>query len=387
MTNRPAEEATLFLLQEAYTPRKRFRPAGLVVQDGRIKFVGSAPDAKRWVAGLHDRSRSFALDVLEFPALTAAPGFVDVHLHGGNGADFMDGRPETVATALAPHLRGGTTSILATVMTAAHREILAAIKAVRRAAQDSPSIPEILGLHLEGPYLAREKAGAQPAAHVRPFSAGELAAYLEAGEGTVRIVTLAPELAEAGRMIAFLKRRGVVAAAGHSNASSAQARKAIGLGVRHGTHLFNAMSGIFHRDPGLAGALLLEDEVSVELIADGHHLHPAILELVLRLKPKSKVVLASDATRRAGLSSRPLRTAERRLYGSSITLGQAVRNLASWTKLPLGEVLAMATENPARLAGGYPRKGRLGRGADADIVLLGRDNEVRKVYLRGKEIR
>jgi N-acetylglucosamine-6-phosphate deacetylase len=387
MKTRPPVEATLFLVGEVYTPRRRFRPGGLVVQGGKVWFAGPASEARRWVAGLHDRSPSFALDILEFPRLAAGPGFVDVHLHGGNGADVMDGRPEAVAAALAPHLRDGTTSVLATVMTAAHEEMMAAIRAVRRTAKDSFPIPDILGLHLEGPYLVPEKAGAQPAAHVRPFSAGELAAYLEAAEGTIRVATLAPERAGAGRMIAFLRRRGVVAAAGHSNASYAQARKAVELGVRHGTHLFNAMSGIFHRDPGLARALLLEDRVSVELIADGLHLHPAILELVLRLKPWSKVILASDATRRAGLSGRPLRTAEGRLYGSSITLGRAVRNLAAWTRLPRGEVLAMATENPAKLAGGYPRKGRLGRGADADIVLLDRNNEVRKVYLRGKEIK
>jgi len=383
---RSSVRATLLLAGEVFTPRRRIRRGGLVIRGRKIFYAGSAAGAFGFAKRLHDRSRAFELEVLEFPDDIAVPGLVDIHLHGGNGADFMDGRPETAAAALAPHLRDGTTSVLATVMTAGHEDILRAIASVRRAVEEKAVFPEVLGIHLEGPYLAREKAGAQPAAHIRPFAPSEMKAYLDASRGTVRIATLAPETKGSSKLIALLKKRGIVAAAGHSKATFAQARDGIRRGIRHGTHLFNAMSGVFHRDPGLAGALLLDDAVSVELIADGFHVHPAVLELVLRLKPFRKVVLVSDATRRAGLADRPLRTARGKLYGSSITLIQAVRNLAAWTRLPFTEILAMATENPAEVVGAEKRKGRLARGFDADIVLLDRRLRVRKIFLSGTEL-
>ena len=382
---RESVRATLLLAGEVYTPRRRIRRGGLVIQGRKILYGGPAAGAFGFAERLHDRSRAFALEVLEFADAIAVPGLVDIHLHGGNGADFMDGRPEAAAAALACHLRDGTTSVLATVMTAGHEDILRAIASVRRAVEAKTVLPEVLGIHLEGPYLAKEKAGAQPAAHIRPFAASEMKAYLDASGGTIRVATLAPEAGASSSLIAFLKKRGIVAAAGHSNATFAQAQDGIRRGIRHGTHLFNAMSGVFHRDPGLAGALLLDDGVSVELIADGFHVHPAVLELVLRLKPFGKVVLVSDATRRTGRADRPLRTVEGKLYGSSITLIQAVRNLAAWTRLPFAEILAMATEYPAAVAGAGKRKGRLERGFDADILLLDRRLRLRKIFLGGVE--
>ncbi|MBM3293438.1 MAG: N-acetylglucosamine-6-phosphate deacetylase [Candidatus Aminicenantes bacterium] len=382
MSRKPAD-AKLVLAGEIYTPRKRLRGGGLVFAGGKILGMGSAASAFRTARSLHDRSKPFGLEVLEFPDLAAVPGFVDIHLHGGGGAEIMEGTPAAVERALSAHLKNGTTSVLATVMTAARGDMLQAIAAVGRTAG---RLPEILGLHLEGPFLAGRKAGAQPADHIRPFSAPEWRAFVEASGKTIRIATLAPEAAGAPAFLALLRKQGIVAAAGHSQASFDQAREAFRRGLRHGTHLFNAMSGIHHRDPGLAGALLLDDSVSVELIADGFHLHPSILDLVVRLKPPSKIILVSDATRSAGIGVKPLRTKAGRLFGSSMTLARAVANMAAWTKRPLEEILAMATENPARLAGAYPRKGRLGRGADADVVLLDDRLEVRKVFLRGEEI-
>jgi N-acetylglucosamine-6-phosphate deacetylase len=383
---RKAVKATLLVAGDVYTPEKRIRGGALVAQGGKILFAGPRAGAGRVIRVLHDRSRSFDLEILEYPDFSAVPGFIDTHLHGGSGADIMDGTPEAVATALRHHLRNGTTSVLATVMTAAHAEILRAIAAVRQAARTAVPIPDVLGIHLEGPYLAKEKRGAQPEAHIRPFAASEMREYLAAAEGTIRVVTLAPELAGAKSFIGRLKKRGIIAAAGHSRATFEEARAAIRAGIRHGTHLFNAMSGVFHRDPGLAGALLLDDAVSVEVIADGVHLHPAVVELVLGLKPREKVILITDATRRAGESREPLQTPDGRLYGSSITLGEAVRNVAAWTGRPLAEILPFATSNPARLLGVLARKGRIGRGADADILLLDRRLRVRKVFLRGNEV-
>jgi N-acetylglucosamine-6-phosphate deacetylase len=183
----------------------------------------------------------------------------------------------------------------------------------------------------------------------------------------------------------LLKNR-IIAAAGHSNASFAQAVAGLRAGISHGTHLFNAMSGLFHRDPGLAGALLLDDGVSIELIADGIHLHPAILSLVMKIKPLEKIILVTDATRRTGLSRTPLRTPDGRLYGSAITLDVALKNTVRWTGRPLAEILPMLTLNPARLLGVAGRKGRLAKGADADIVILDKKLSVTHVFRKGKKV-
>ena len=365
---------------EIQTPARRIARGSILMRGGRIAAIGPSARPARTRAGA---------EVVDGRGLIAVPGFVDIHLHGGGGADFMDATPEAVARALRTHLRRGTTSAVPTLMTAPHAGILAAVRAVRAVALGAVRgpLPEILGLHLEGPYIAADKRGAQPLEAIRTFKAGEMRAYIAAADPLpIRIVTLAPEKPRAAALVAFLAERGILASAGHSTATFAQAAAGLRAGIRHGTHLFNAMTGLFHRDPGLAGALLLDDRASVELIADGLHLHPAIVDLVLRLKPAGDVVLVTDATRRAGRSSRPLRTADGKLYGSAITLDVALRNLVRWTGRPLGEVLPLLTANPARVLGLGRRKGRLAAGADADVVLLDGDLDVRHVFLGGKEV-
>jgi N-acetylglucosamine-6-phosphate deacetylase len=369
---------TLIENAEIFTPSRRMARGSILMRAGRIVEIGPAERM---------RGARRTADVFNARELIAVPGFIDIHLHGGGGADFMDATSEAVRRVLRTHLQKGTTSVVPTLMTAPHAGILAAIRAVRGAAEGAGPIPEILGIHLEGPYISADKRGAQPLDAIRPYAAREFLEYLEAaGTIGIKIVALAPELPGAGALIAALGKRGIVAAAGHSNATYAQAVKGLDAGIRHGTHLFNAMTGLFHRDPGLAGALLLTDRASVELIADGHHLHPAVVELVLRLKPRGKIVLVTDATRRAGLGSKPLLTADGKLYGSAITLDAALRNVVRWTGRPLTEILPMLTSNPARLMGVARRKGRLALGADADVVLLDRDLNVRHVFLGGKKI-
>jgi len=363
---------------EIFTPARRIARGSILVRGGRIAALGPAA---------RTRGARGVADVIDGRGLIAVPGFIDIHLHGGGGADFMDATPEAAARALRTHLRKGTTSAVPTLMTASHADILAAIRAVRAASQGAGPLPEILGLHLEGPYIAADKRGAQPLDAIRPFAAREMRAYVEAaGPLGIRIVTLAPEKRGAAALIAFLAARGIVASAGHSSATFAQAAAGIEAGIRHGTHLFNAMTGLLHREPGLAGALLLDDRASVEIIADGMHLHPAVVETVLRLKPRGKVVLVTDATRRAGRGSRPLLTADGKLYGSVITLDVALRNMVRWTGRPLTEILPMLTVNPARVLGIARRKGRLAVGADADVVLLDRGLNVRRVFLGGREV-
>jgi len=382
-------ESTLLQNIEIYTPTRRIADGAILIRNGRIVWVGTKKEAVLFSRGKKGPSpfKAGPMKIHDGRGLIAAPGFIDIHFHGGRGADFMDAAPAAAVRVLQTHLRKGTTSAVPTLMTAPHADILAAIRSVRAAVAETAVIPEVLGLHLEGPYISADKRGAQPLAAVRPFAVREVRDYLRAaGALGVRIMTFAPEVPGAAALIAFLTARGIVAAAGHSNAGFAQAALGLRAGISHGTHLFNAMTGLFHRDPGLAGALLLDDRASVELIADGVHLHPAVVETVLRLKPADKVILVTDATRRAGRSSRPLRTEDGKLYGSTITLDVALRNVVRWTRRPLTEVLPLLTLNPARLLGIEKRKGRLARGCDADIVLLDRALNVKRVFLGGREV-
>jgi N-acetylglucosamine-6-phosphate deacetylase len=358
------------------TPTKRIDGAELRVENGRIAYAG--PWRTR-----ESRRREPGTEIVDGRGATAVPGLIDIHLHGGGGADFMDGTAEAARTVLRTHLRAGTTSILATLMTAPADRIRAAVRAVNEVSGEGM----VLGLHLEGPHIAASKRGAQPAESVRPFDAREIAAIARLSRTPIRIVTLAPELPGAAAYIRLLVRRGIIPSAGHSDATFEQAIRGFEAGIRHGTHLFNAMTGIHHREPGLAGALLLNEEASVEVIADGIHLHPATVFLVLTAKPADMVVLVTDATRPAGSKKPALRTPDGRLYGSTLTLLDAVRNVVRWSDWPLEAVLPLATANPARLLGIDDRKGFLKRGADADIVLLDKRLSVREVFVRGKRIR
>lgn len=333
------------------------------------------------------------MEVVDASELIAAPGLIDIHQHGGGGADYMDGTPDGVRTILRIHGRRGTTAVLPTLMTGSRpalRKAFAAIDAVRprrkrgSVSAAEPAVPEILGIHLEGPFISREKRGAQPAAAIRKINEAEIRDYLKSFRTRIRIATLAPELPGAVGLIKFLVRRGIIAAAGHSDADFDQAIRGFDAGITHGTHLFNAMRGFAHREPGLAGALLLSENASVELIADGRHLHPATVFLVIQAKPEDKVILVTDAVRTAGTGKEPLLTPEGLLYGSNIDLLQALRNIIKWSGWSLQDVLPLATTNPARLLGLEKRKGTLQAGADADILLLDHKLNVKDVWFAGR---
>jgi N-acetylglucosamine-6-phosphate deacetylase len=392
---RPDLPYTMIQAGLVLTGEAEIRKGAVLFHGRRIVAVGRKTEVESAVRKLHDRSGRFALDIVEAPELVAVPGFIDIHQHGGGNADYMEGTSEAVRTVLGTHLRSGTTSVVPTLMTAPRKSIRKAMAAIdevrpRRKRGSSPAaeppLPEILGLHLEGPFISKEKRGAQPAESARPIDQAEILDYLKSYRTPIRIVTLAPELRGAPDFIKFLTRRGIIAAAGHSNADFDQAIRGFEAGITHGTHLFNAMRGFEHREPGLSGALLLNEHASVELIADGRHLHPATIFLVLQAKPEDKVILVTDATRPAGVSHTPLRTPDGRLYGSTLTLLQAVRNILHWSGWLLADILPLVTVNPALLLGIEKKKGILAKGADADIVLLDRKLEIKGIYCAGKRV-
>ena len=324
------------------------------------------------------------------------PGFIDVHVHGAAGADFMDGDAAAIACVLAFHATEGTTALAATTLSASRGDLHAAVDVLARVARASPRGAEICGIHLEGPYINVQAAGAQDATSIRPSDLHELAALISLAPERRWIVTFAPELAHAEELIEQFRDR-VLFSIGHTAATHAEAVAALEWGAAHFTHLFNAMTGLHHRDPGVVGAALTSVGATVELIADGIHVHPAVLRIAAQAMPH-RVALVTDAVRACGMpdgtyklydsdiivSGGAARLANGALAGSTLTMRRAVQNMVELAGLPLETVLPMATEVPARILGVDNRKGRLDAGYDADVVVLSEKFDIEQVWVRGE---
>jgi N-acetylglucosamine-6-phosphate deacetylase len=325
-----------------------------------------------------------------------APGFIDLHVHGWGGHDAMAGRAALDGMARAL-LRRGVTSFLPTAVTAPLTALARFADDVRSWRLDAPGDgASPLGFNLEGPFLAEARKGAHNAQHLRApadLRAGDLDPLLDG----LRVVTIAPELPGALDLIAELAARGVACSLGHSAATLEQARAGYARGARSTTHLFNAMSGVDHRHPGLAVAALTNDAAFVELIADGHHVDPSLWPLVLRAKPPERLLLVSDALSLAGTGEgratvgglqvevrddRATLVAGGALAGSLIALDSAVRNLVR-EGVPLPRAVAAASANPAALLG-LDDRGRIAAGCRADLVELDDGLRVRRV-MRGDD--
>src|SRR5688572_15397578 len=229
------------------------------------------------------------------------PGFIDLHVHGGDDADAMDADPDGLRRMARFHAGHGVTSLLPTTWSAPPAALEAAVSAIAEVVGPVDDGATILGAHLEGPWINPARAGAQDPAGIRPPDVAEARRLVEIGRGVVRLVALAPEMPKAGQLIRELVGRGVTVAAGHTEASWEDMRAAVAAGVRHVTHTFNAMGGVGHREPGTAGAALALPELRCELIADGHHVHPGAMAVLARAKGPGGVILISDAVRAAGL--------------------------------------------------------------------------------------
>ncbi len=324
-----------------------------------------------------------------------APGFVDVHVHGWGGHDAMGDTAALDGMARAL-LRRGVTSFLPTAVTAPLDDLAAFADRVRTwmpAAPDDGAEP--LGFNLEGPFLAAARRGAHVERYLRD-PAGAPRDTLEPLVEGLRLLTVAPELPGATDLIGWLHRQGVAVSIGHSAAGADEVWNAYAAGARSTTHLFNAMTGVDHRSPGVAVAALLDDDAYVELIADGIHVHPAIWPLITRLKPRERLLLVSDALAVAGtpqgrgrigeleievVDGRATLAGTDTLAGSVIALDAAVRNLAA-AGVPLPDAVAAATSNPLDLLGVTDR-GRLAEGQRADLVELDEDLTVRRVMRGG----
>lgn len=328
------------------------------------------------------------------------PGFIDLHVHGGGGFDFRD--EEALAGAARYHASHGTTSLLPTLCpdTLPRLEKQLSLLGKRYPSTGKGPLPEILGLHLEGPFLNPRRRGVFDPGFFAAPQPGMVRSLFEASGGTLRLMTLAPEIPGGMEAVEEITEAGIIASLGHSDATYEQSLRAFSLGVRHTAHLWNAMRGFHHREPGCAMAALLHPGISVEVIVDGHHLHEMTLQLIRRLKGAERMVLVSDAVPLSGLDQGSVLLGGRRvtvregravdeegnLAGSLLTMGGALKKAVQWARIPLKYAVRMATLNPARLLGVSQHKGRFFTGGDADLVILSEFIEVEAVYIGGTRV-
>jgi N-acetylglucosamine-6-phosphate deacetylase len=326
------------------------------------------------------------------------PGFVDVHVHGGGGADFMDAHEEANERILAFHAKHGTTALAATTLSSSRTDLHAAVESIARVSADRPEGAEIVGVHLEGPFINVTRAGAQDRHSMRPADIHEVSALIAQAPRLRWIITVAPELEGARGLIEHFRDR-VLFSIGHTAADHATAVAAIEWGALHFTHLYNAMTGLNHREPGVVGAALTSVDSTAELIADGIHVHPAAIRVAVQGMPH-RIALVTDAMRACGLaegtyklyehdvivSDGAARLGDGTLAGSVLTMDAAVKNMIELAGLPAETVIPMATEVPARIAAVADRKGRIERRYDADLVVMNERFEVERVWTRGHEV-
>lgn len=357
----------------------------LVGSEGRIEAVGGS------------ELMSAAAPVLDLQGRMLLPGFIDVHVHGGNGFQVMDGTYEGLEGMSRFHAAHGTTSFLATTDSASEQEIMKALRSADEAASKGLDGAELLGVHLEGPFLHPSRSGAQDKRHIRPATREELQRHMEASGSRIRLVTLAPEIEGGFEAVDMLARLAITVSIGHSDATYAQVQEAIRRGAAHTTHHFNGMSHFHHREPGVTGSGLIFGELTTELIPDGIHVHPAVVKLLFDIKGAHNVCIITDAVQQAGLPDGDYGSTTMKdrqiwlkdgssLAGSSLTMIQGLRNLLSYTGYALEDVLPSFTEVPARQSGVADRKGKLEAGRDADFLIVDDELTIRSTYVRGREV-
>ena len=374
----------------AVTPAAEISDAGILIHDGTIEAVGPR-QALRLPAGAEE---------IREPEAIAIPGFVDVHIHGAGGRDVMEGTRQAIGTVARTIAEHGTTSFLATTVTASAEDTSRSIEGIshyiEHQHEEDAVRSEVLGIHFEGPFLSPTRRGVHPQEWLQLPSVELLARFLKVARGTARLLTIAPELPGAPSCIEAAHTAGLVVAMGHTDANYEQTRAAIARGVRHAVHVYNAMRPFTHRDPGVIGAVLTSPEVTAELIADGVHVEDGAMRLLLQAKGVERVILVSDGTAATGMpdgkyklgplevtvSGGICRNAEGKLAGSTLTLDRALRNIVA-LGFSLPEAVRMLTQNTALLLGLEFKKGALRPGADADIVLLDSSLQIRRVWTRG----
>ena len=381
---------TLLHVGKAITPTFEIHDAAILIRDGEIERIGKRDELELPAGAIEIRAADS----------TAVPGFIDIHIHGAGGRDVMEGTPEALSVVTQRVAQHGTTSIIATTVTAATDYTLRAVEGIAKyiptQLEHSDFRAEVLGMHFEGPFLSKERRGMHPAEMLQPPSSEMLQRLLHAAAGNARILTIAPELLGAMPCIDAARSLGMVVSIGHTDATYEQARAAIAHGAHNATHVYNAMRPFSHRDPGVIGAVLTSPEVNAELIADGIHVDEIAMKVLLQAKGPERMLLVSDGTMATGMPDGKYtlggvefmvvdgvcRDSRGTLVGSTLTLDRALRNIVR-LGVPLASAVRMLTLNPATVLGIEFKKGALRTGADADILLLNEALQVTNVWTRG----
>ena len=362
-----------------------------VLSPGWIRLAGSRIDA----VGAGEPPRTPGLPVTDLRGQWVLPGFVDMHVHGGGGTSFTQGTAEDARAAAGFHRRHGSTTVVASLVTAPLTDLEARSAMLAGLAREDV----IAGLHLEGPFLSAARCGAQDP---RYMIAPDVAAFERlhaAAAGRLRVITIAPELPGATALITAAVRAGVIAAIGHTDATADITSAAVDAGASHATHLFNGMRPLHHREPGPVGALLDRDEVSCEVIADGVHLNDTAIRVVARVCGPGRLVLITDAMAAAGMPDGRYRLGSVRvdvaggvarlaagpgaIAGSTATMAGVVQRAVA-AGLPVTDVAAAASTTPARVLGLGDRTGALRPGLDADLVVCDEEFGLRAVMRHGE---
>lgn len=362
----------------------------IIIERDQIKAIISTDKIKHHMpAELYEFSSDCVL----------VPGFIDMHIHGTGGYDVMDGSVDALQHISMLLAEDGVTGFLATTMTASDEKIETALSVIPSAIQNVRGAA-ILGVHLEGPFISKEKMGAQNGKFALEPDIELFKKWQKIAENNIRLVTLAPELKDAIPFIQALRTMDVIPAIGHTNATYDQTMSAIAAGSTYATHLFNAMRPLHQREPGTVGALLLANEITGELIADGEHLHPSIYQLAYRLKNKERLLLVTDAMRakcmddgcydlggqQVHVKDNKAALSDGTLAGSVLSIPEAIKNIMKYTGCALEDAIQMASYNPASKLKLSYRKGSIDVGKDADLVVLGANLRVKLTMCGGRVV-
>ncbi|MCY8472108.1 N-acetylglucosamine-6-phosphate deacetylase [Bacillus halotolerans] len=359
------------------------------VKDGKISAVSTERPKEQYAKEFQGPKDAVLL-----------PGMIDIHIHGGYGADTMDASFSALDAMSSRLPEEGTTSFLATTITQEHGQISQALVNARdwKSAEESSSLgAELIGIHLEGPFVSPKRAGAQPKEWIRPSDLALFKKWQQEAGGLIKIVTLAPEEDQQFELIRYLKDESIIASMGHTDADSALLLEAFEAGASHMTHLYNAMSPFHHREPGVIGTALAHEGYVTELIADGIHSHPLAAKLAFLAKGSSKLILITDSMRAKGLKDgvyefggqsvtvkgKTALLPDGTLAGSILKMNEGARHMRAFTNCSWTDIANITSANAAKQLGIFDRKGSITEGKDADLVIVSSECEVLLTVCRG----
>lgn len=388
------QQKTVIRHAKIVTEEETIQDGALVISEGTIEFIGT----EEAFAAQQSYQK---LPSVDYEGDWLLPGFIDVHVHGGFGHDFMEANDAALKRITQFHAQNGTTTMLATTVTAPKEAIDRVLAGVNSWQENEVKGARLAGVHLEGPFLSKVFPGAQNPEHMIPARIDWLEEWTSAYPGLIRMMTLAPEVEGNMDCIEWLRKNNIVAACGHTDAEYEEILEAKKRGLQHAVHTFNAMKPLHHRNPGTVGAVLTDDDISCEIIADGHHVHPACIDLLFRAKGRDRLILITDAMSAAGMEDGEYNLGDLKvrvkdgvarlkegesLAGSTLTMIQAFRFFVETVGVSIEETSRMASGNPARLIGLDDEIGSISLGKKADLLRLDSKLQLKEVWRDGQLI-